>query len=491
MIPDLEYLAKGVIIMINKWVGEEMAELATGDKRVDKRTKNVLQAIMDKPSMAFTQQFESGGELKACYRLFDSDLVSPEVILEPHFKQSLERIKLCKVAVIASDTTSLNYTTRLSNQDSGYISSNNAQGFFMHTSLATTLDRQPLGVVGAKFWSRSKEKPEKKVHRDYLPIEEKESYKWINSYVIANEIARHCPDTQIINVADREADIIELWEEAIKANKEKNAAHLVVRCNHDRAVAPTKENSNTKLFEFGREAPVVGYSEFELRDRKTHKVLRNVKQEVRASSVCISPAYRSGVKKREVVLNLVLMQELDPPEGATSVSWYLLTTLPIESNEDIQKIIQAYLARWDIETLFRTFKTGCKVEERSLRTADRLYPMFALFLIVAWRINSLSRISRANPDLPCTVVFSEMEWRATYTAVNKSLQPISKVPTIREMLIMIARLGGYLNRKNDPEPGAKVIWRGLEYLRGFIDAWEILQSSTTAENVFSVKKSYG
>ncbi len=478
--------------MTCKWVENEMADLDTGDTRLDKRTKNVLQTVIDKPNLAFTQQFQSARELKACYRLFDSDLITAETILEPHFKKSIERITLCKVVVIASDSSSLNYTTRFSNPDSGYISSNNAQGFLMHSSLATTLDRQPLGVVSAKFWARSKEKPEKKVHRDYLPIEEKESYRWLESYAVANKIAAQCPDTEIISVADREADIVELWEEAIKAQKSKNAAHLIVRCNHNRVIVPTQENKNTKLFEFGREAPIVGQCEFELRDRTTHRVLRKVKQEIRASSVCISPAYRSGVKKRELILNLVVMQEIDPPEGVEPVIWYLLTTLPIKSNEDINKIIQAYMARWDIEVLFRTFKTGCRVEERSLRTADRLYPMFALFLIVAWRINSLSRISRVNPDLPCTVIFSEMEWKAAFTAINKSVvKPCATVPTIREMLITVARLGGYLNRKNDPEPGATVIWRGLEYLRTFMEAWAILQPEAIAQNEFTVQKSCG
>lgn len=473
------------------WVEEEMAKLDTGDKRLDKRTKLVLQTIVNKPNMSFSQQFQSAGELKACYRLFDSDLISPETILEPHFAKTTERIQACKVAVIASDTTSLNYTTRASNPDSGYISSNNAQGFLMHASLATTLDRQPLGVLSAKCWARSKEKPEKKIHRDYLPIEEKESYKWIESYAVANKIASLCPDTQIINVADREADLIELWEDAINALKTENAAHLVVRCNHNRAVIPSQENDNVKLFEFGKKASIVGHCEFDLKDRATHSVIRKVKQTIRASSVCICPAYRSGVERRQVVLNLVFMEELDPPEGVEPIQWYLLTTLPIQNNEDVQKIIQAYLCRWDIEILFRTFKTGCKVEERSLRTADRLYPMFALFLIVAWRINVLSRISRIHPEVPCTVIFSEKEWKAAYTAIHKSSPQHVGIPTLREMLIMVARLGGYLNRKNDPEPGAKVIWRGLEYLCIFMEALEIGQSLNKAQDEISVKKSCG
>lgn len=476
---------------ICNWVESEMVDLDTGNKRLDKRVRAVLKAAANNPSMAFPQQFQSTAELRACYRLFDSDLINSEAILEPHFNKTIERIQPFPVVVLASDSSSLNYTTRPSNPDSGYISSNNAQGFLTHASLATTLDRQPLGVVQVKFWARDKQKPERQLHRDYRPIEEKESYKWIESYASANKIAALCPSTQIISVFDREGDLIELWEEAIRVQKTENYAHLVVRCNHNRAVLPSEENKSTKLFEFAENAPVVSYCEFELRDRVTHKVLRKVKQEIRASSVCIFPAYRSGVERRKVALNVVFMKEVGAPEGIDPVNWCLLTTLCIEGEEDVQKIIKAYLARWDIEILFRTFKTGCKVEERSLRTSDRLYPMFALFFIVAWRINHLSRISRVNPELPCTLFFSEKEWKAAYAAINKTMNPPSMAPTIHAMIIMIARLGGYLNRKNDPPPGAKVIWRGLEYLRVFIDAWELLHPMTTAETEFSVKKSYG
>lgn len=476
---------------VSNWVEEELLKLDTGDKRLNKRTKLVLQSVVNKPNMPFTQQFQSVGELKACYRLFDSDLLSPEIILEPHFEKTIERIQSCKIVVIASDSTSLNYTTRESNLDSGYISSNNAQGFFLHASLATTLDRQPLGVVDAKFWARDKKKPEKKAHRDYLPIEEKESNKWIESYAIAKKIAGLCQDTQIINVADREADIIELWEDAVNALKTKNGAHLVIRCNHNRIVVPTEGNKNNKLFEYGKGAPVVGECEFELKNRATHSVIREVRQTVRASSVCICPAYRSGVENRQIILNLVFMEEINPPKGVEPIQWYLLTTLPIQNSEDVEKVIQAYLSRWDIETLFRTFKTGCKVEERSLRTADRLYRMFSFFLIVAWRINSLSRISRISPELPCTVVFSDQEWRTAYAANHKEHHQHSTIPTLREMLIMVAKLGGYLNRKNDPEPGATVIWRGLQYLWIYMEALEISKKLYNTQNEFVVKKRCG
>src|SRR5580704_8574833 len=108
--------------MTCKWTESEMIDLDTGDKRLDKRVKAVLQAVSDKPSVAFPKQFQSTSELKACYRLFDSDLITSDAILEPHFNKTIERIRFFPVVVLSGDSSSLNYTTRSSNPDSGYIS---------------------------------------------------------------------------------------------------------------------------------------------------------------------------------------------------------------------------------------------------------------------------------------------------------------------------------------------------------------------------------
>ena len=468
--------------MTSEWVEQEMDGLSLGDKRLDKRTKRVLSDITRNPDRPFTQQFETSKELKACYRLLDSDLATPEAILTPHRHNIIERARAHQVVVVASDSSSVNYTSRSLHPDTGYISSNNAQGFFIHTSLACTLDHLPLGVLGSKFWAREKEKPKTKVHRDYLPIEEKESFKWIESYRQAQEFADSLPGTQVINVADKEADILELWQEALKNASSVNPAHLVVRCNHDRCVAPTTTNAHSKLREFVMATPVLGTSQFELRDRRTNAIKRVVTQDIRAARVKIRPAKRSGVEPTEIVLNVVLLMESSPPEGEEPVVWHLLTTLPVKTMDDIQKVIKAYLARWNIEVLFRTFKSGCKVEGRSPRTGKRMYVMFTLFLIVAWRINMLVHLARVRPTLPCSAFFSEVEWRSAVAATTKSLAHSASPPTIQEMLLMVAQLGGYLNRRNDPPPGATVVWRGLEYLRGFAEAYRLFTSFEEAQS---------
>jgi len=174
--------------------------------------------------------------------------------------------------------------------------------------------------------------------------------------------------------------------------------------------------------------------------------------------------------------------ESSPPEGEEPVVWHLLTTLPVKTMDDIQKVIKAYLARWNIEVLFRTFKSGCKVEGRSPRTGKRMYVMFTLFLIVAWRINMLVHLARVRPTLPCSAFFSEVEWRSAVAATTKSVAHSASPPTIQEMLLMVAQLGGYLNRRNDPPPGATVVWRGLEYLRGFAEAYRLFTSFEEAQS---------
>ena len=474
-----------------KWAEKEMEGLDLGDKRLEKRAKMVLSTLAERPSQPFPQQFTSSAELKACYRLFNSDLVSSESILQPHYERTIERSKKYNLVIVASDSSSANYTTRSSHPDTGYISSNNAQGFLMHVSMATTIDRQPLGIIHSKFWSREKKKPAFKTHRDYLPIEQKESYKWIESYRETQTFADKVPETQVVFVADREADILELWKEAEFNKSKNNPAHVLVRCNHNRCVGSHKLKPRARLLDFMASTSSVGESQFELRDRKTNKVKRVVKQEIKASKVLISPAKRAGKEVSDFEINVVSLKEIGAPVGEKPVEWCLLTTLPIDDQDDIRKVIRSYLARWDIEVLFRTFKSGCKVESRSLRSAKRIYPMFAFFLIISWRINNLVQLAKTQPDLPCTTLFSDSEWQAAVAATTKSLASRKTPPTIHEMLEMVAKLGGYLNRKKDPRPGATVLWRGLEYLRGFEDAFNLFKSQEISGAQKDTSSTYG
>jgi len=154
----------------------------------------------------------------------------------------------------------------------------------------------------------------------------------------------------------------------------------------------------------------------------------------------------------------------------TDVSWLLLTTLPIETIEQVLRIVAYYVARWSIETYFRTLKTGCQVEELRLETKSRLLNCLACYHIIAWRIVYLTHLNRTCPDLPCTSVFADHEWKPVWRVVTKKPLP-KNTPTLNEFLKLLTHLGGYNNRAKELPPGPQPLWIGLRRMLDFSTAW--------------------
>jgi hypothetical protein len=169
-------------------------------------------------------------------------------------------------------------------------------------------------------------------------------------------------------------------------------------------------------------------------------------------------------------LNLVLAEESTPPEGATPIQWLLVTTLPIDSLEQVQQIVEHYSKRWQIEIYFRTLKSGCRIENRNFETLDRLLNCLAVYAIIAWKIMYLCRLGRECPELNCEVIFEPSEWKSVYMTVRHK-DPPRTPPSVNEMVRMIASLGGYVIRRST-QPGTQTLWLGLQRVYDLSTAWE-------------------
>jgi hypothetical protein len=143
------------------------------------------------------------------------------------------------------------------------------------------------------------------------------------------------------------------------------------------------------------------------------------------------------------------------------IEWMLLTTVEVSTFKDAQKRVEWYSGRWGIEVYHRTLKSGCRIKDRQLETADRLETCLGVDMVVAWRIYYLTMLGREKPDLPCTVFFKEIEWKALCCFVNETPIPPKEPPSIRKVVFMLAGLGGHLGRKGDGFPGTQTLWRGL------------------------------
>lgn len=215
-----------------------------------------------------------------------------------------------------------------------------------------------------------------------------------------------------------------------------------------------------------RDAKIEG----ETRKRRETRDARIAEVEVRATTVTWRPAYRHDRKLPEVTVNVVLVEETNPPDGATPIQWLLITTLPIDDPEQVQQIISYDCVRWQIEIYFRTMKSGCRIENRQFETLDRLLNCLAVYSIVAWKIMYLCRLGRECPDLDCEIIFEPSEWKSVYMTIRHE-EPPSTPPTLNAMIRMIASLGGYVNRRST-QPGPQTLWLGLQRVHDLSTAWE-------------------
>lgn len=453
------------------WVESEFESIDLGDYRLDCRSIGIIEDLGLAPGRSIPQTFQSRSEIKAVYNFFSNKKVSDHKLLEPHMEKAVERIKEYPVVLLPSDTTKIDFTDKKAMKGKERLS-NKRNGLWLHSTIAITPERLNLGVIEANFWSRNSEVSDDngKV-RDRLPIEEKESFRWLQSYRAACEIARETPKTHIINITDREGDIVELFAESVKQRKRKVYADFIIRSQHDRVIEnEDSENKKikNKLRDNLKKASTLGEVEFTIPPTEKRKG-RKVKQELKAVRVKLKPTRNF---KKKVKINAVMAIETNPPEGETPLVWVFITSLPINSFDDVSKIIKYYLCRWEIETFFKVLKSGCKIEERQLQATSRMKALIAVFMVLSWRVVFTMMLGRICSEMPCSDLFIESEWKSVYKVLNKNKRLPRKPPLLGKFIEMIADLGGYIKRKNGEPPGVKVMWKGMVRMVDFAIAWE-------------------
>ena len=170
----------------------------------------------------------------------------------------------------------------------------------------------------------------------------------------------------------------------------------------------------------------------------------------------------------------VLAREENTPDNAQPIDWLVLTTIAVEDFEQASQKVQWYAKRWSIEVFHRTLKSGCRLEDRRLSQADRIETCLALDMVVAWRICHLVKLGREVPELPCDLYFEEAEWKALVVYSTKNPVAPDQPPAVGKVIRMIAKLGGFLGRKSDGEPGTQTLWRGMQLLPPMADIWRVL-----------------
>lgn len=434
------------------WVHREFGGARLGDRRLTRRLLDIAGAFFNKPSAGIVQACGSWAAAKAAYRFFDHQRTTMQTLLEPHRQATIERMRREPVVLVVQDSSSLNYTSHRDMQGLGPIGNSlkGPHGLILHNMLAFRPDGLPLGILDIQCWHRDPANFGAKKQRQTKAIQDKESYKWLRPLDCTREAARRCPDSRIVTVTDAEGDIYEFFDEA-----QKQGCQLLVRAREDRAI----DGSANRLWAHMQGLPQAGEVQLHV-PRKAKQPARTARMSLRFAEITFKPPTKKP-HLPPMRLWAVWSKESDAPEGIEPLEWMLLTAVPTTCLQDALERVQWYAARWGIEVFHRILKSGCQIEDRQLATADRLEACLAIDVVVAWRIHHLTWLGRATPDLPCTVAFDDDQWKAILV-FNTHKPPPDQPPTLANMILLIAKLGGFLGRKADKTPGTENMWRGLQ-----------------------------
>lgn len=459
--------------MLNEWVINEIGDISFGDKRLDKRAIRILSSLSQEPSGSIPCACSGWAETKAAYRFFDNNKVDSEEILSVHKTSTLNRVKKYKRVLSLQDTTKLVYTSQHQKHDVGPTHHDNDKGLLLHPTLVVSTDGTSLGVYDDYQWHRDKLCKHKgsiqalnndRLHK--LSIEEKESFRWLQGYRNATEIARLCPETEVVMVADRESELYDIYAEASKTEGKK--ADWLVRINKNRVlIGKDEKRASDKLYTHIEKQSVCQTIEFRL-PKRNGEPGRLIKQTIRAATVTLHPptGRRGNLRLFPVKVSVILAKEINPPAGKKPIQWWLMSSIELSKAIPATELINWYLCRWQIEVFFRVLKSGCRVEALQLTAANRFRPCIAFYLIVAWRIMYISSSARVETAHDCTRYFSEAEWQTAYLLKHKHLP--KEIPSLKSIVKCIAMMGGYLARKRDSPPGPKAIWQGLSKVYNYL-----------------------
>jgi hypothetical protein len=450
-----------------QWAQLEFGSVELGDRRRTDRLVAMATDLAQNPGGTLPQAFDSWAELKAAYRFLDQPKNGREEISAAHWQRTRAACSGPAEYLLIEDTTELDYTGGVGREDLGTIGDGRGRGLLLHTTLAVKveswdLEQRPegvvLGVFGQQCWNRRADPKRKQETRAQLLRRARESQRWA---AVLEQTGGPPPGCRWIYIADRESDFYEPIERC-----QRHGVDFVIRaCQEHRLVGQLPYLSQAL-----QAAAVCGQMEVELRSRPGQGA-RTAKVQVRTAAVIYKGPYRPGVYRPDLPLNVIEVREKDAPEGSEPLHWILLTSLSCKRWVEVQRVIGYYTARWWVEEYHKALKSGAQVEESQLQRAYRLESLIAILAIVALRLLNAKHLARARPDERVDVKAFGKE--ALDLLAQRFGQPKGGW-TQRELIRAMARLGGFIGRRSDGEPGWQTIWRGWHRLMYMVQGAELI-----------------
>jgi hypothetical protein len=436
-----------------EWAERQFGAVELADVRRTRRAVVLAEHMARHPAASFPDQAGSWGATKAGYRLFDREEATFEALQAPHWQLTRQAAGECGVVLMIEDTTELDFTGHRSTAELGPIGNGGGRGFLLHSTLAVDPAGagQVLGLAYQMVFCRQPT-PEHET-RTERKQRRRESQIWPQSVA---QVGACVAGAQWVHVCDRYADNFEMF-----AACRREQVDFLIRVAQDRRAAPGHQAAEPSehLLEWARSLPAAGRRELTVRSRPQRQA-RRARLSVAFAPLTVFPPWLDRDSNVPLRCWVVRVWEPSPPAGEEPIEWVLLTSVAVETSERALTMVDWYALRWLVEEYHKCLKTGCAAEKRQLQHADRLEACLGMLALVAVRLLQLKLTAKTDPDRPALEGAS-----ADHVHVLAAYRGRCAADwTVHEFWREVAKLGGFLARKSDGDPGWQTLWRGWQKL---------------------------
>jgi hypothetical protein len=443
---------------MHKITVKDFPHLDFGDVRRIERFVTIINNISTQPGASIPKQNSTWYDTKATYEFFKNKEVSIEALKKAMMQYGVTQTADEMTLLIAHDISNISYND-LQADGLGYLDNKEGRGILCYSSIAATTQGLPLSLLYQHTWTRPVEQLGQSSKRKQRSFEDKESYRWYEGMSETNKLLGD--EVHKIHIADREADVYELFFHAYESNTD-----LLIRARHNRSLA-----NGSHLWDSIAEQPVAATVSLDVPDKSGKKKLK-VDVEVRYHQVEILRPQNNKDSYESVTLTAIEIKEKSSAQEI--IHWKLLTTLEITSTTDVLKCVKWYMFRWLIERFHYVLKSGTKIEQLQLKDAKSLQKAIAVYSLAAFRVMQLVYESRHHPEVNCEVILTKAQWQTLYMLIHHSNQIPKMPPSLHQAVLWIGKLGGHLGRKSDGPPGLKTVWLGYQQLCHAASVYELM-----------------
>jgi len=449
-------------------VVDEFSRAKLPDKRLVPRLRSVMEMLQARVNRSFPEAMTSARHLKAFYRLVSNPRVNHLEVFRAHAETTAERVREAPEPLILHDTTTTK-PSRATADEVGQINTG-APGFFAHVSLAVDSVEEgcPLGLLTFETLHRAPGSSKGTLSgAECAKLPEKEYDRWLRAVIEAECMLG--PHVRPIHVMDREGDSYALFDALLSRDSRFVIRSDDRKCWFEGALSTVADVLAQQLMVVEREVqlPHRDSSTTAPKSVRAERKARLANLVISGCSVELSPsAYVKKPAAMRLPVNIVHVREPAPPVGEAPIEWLLTTTEPIDTPEQLLRVVDIYRRRWLVEEFFKAIKTGCLLEERHLQEREALLLAFVLFIPLACQLLWMRSSSRAHPDAPADGMLNDVQTKVLRHFAPRKLPPN---PTRRQLIWCLASLGGHI--KNNGEPGWQVLGRALKRLLELEQGW--------------------